>query len=174
MKAARLKTGLTKYSLIAALLSSGLGIACGAQPAAAPANSTPAAAPDLSAIAATANGETPVSPQLQAAADRVTKAKTDLDTAHKRLNASKAVLKAADAEFKAAKADQQALSLQTQAQALATASGMNGSAATPTTTAPTSAAPVPSDSSPNNVGQSFDFSGGSAPAPYTAVPTPGK
>ena len=77
MKAAGLKTGLTKYSLAANTFKQcSFGIACGAQTNTsqyAPlAPNTPAAAPDLSAIAASANGETPVSPQLQAAADRVT------------------------------------------------------------------------------------------------------
>src|SRR5277367_5942513 len=127
MNAARLMkvtTGLTKYSLVTVLLSAGLGIACGAQ---APFNNlghtapnpAPAAAPDLASIAASTEDTGNVSPQMQAAADRVNKARADLDLARKRLSASKAILKAADSELKAARADQQALALQTQAQQLA-------------------------------------------------------
>ncbi len=170
MKATRLTRALARYSVTPILLSGAISIACGAQPSTTQSNVNAPETPDLSSIAASANGEAPVSPQLQAALDRVTKAKADLDNAHKRLNASKAILKAADAEFKAAKADQQALTLQSQAQALATASGMNdASAATATTPAPaqpaTAAQPVANTQS-DSTGQTFDFSGTS--------PTPGK
>jgi len=165
-------------SLVTVALTSFLGIACGAQvsnngqtPQSGPAT---ASAPDLGSIAASVNGTGAASPQLQAAIDRVTKAKADLENARKRLNASKAILKAADAEFKAAKADQQALALRGQAQELADASGMNG----PQTTAPATSIAQPAqiqqpggaDQTVDNSGQGFDFSGTS----FTGVPTPGK
>ena len=179
MTAAKFTVKLTKYSLATLLLSAGLGIACGAQPANVPATQpsaapSPSIAPSTVSPGASVYDPAAVSPQLQAAADRVTKARGDLDLAHKRLNASKAIVKTADAEFKAAKADQQALTLQSQAKELADASGMSETTPPAITAAPGQAAPTQSitntDQSPDNAGQTFDFSG----TPFTGVPTPGK
>lgn len=184
MKAAKL-IDLTKYSLTATFLSASIGITCGALHAYADGNPQPATLDSLVPGATGANpgasvyGQTQeVNPQLQAAAERVTKARSDLDIARQRLNASKANLKAADAEYKAAKADQTALTLRTQAQKLADSSGLNegtstatpGAAAVGAGFAPpvsSSVSPVPVQPVVNSpsADQPFDFSGASSPAP---------
>ena len=66
----------------------------------------------------------PVSPEMQAADQRVKQAETQLDVAKKQLSAAKSLLKAAEADLKAARADKQALALRTEAAGLATEAGM--------------------------------------------------
>lgn len=74
--------------------------------------------------AATVTFAPPVSPELQAADERVKQAESQLDVAKKQLSAAKSLLKAAEADLKAAKADKQALALRTAAAGLATEAGM--------------------------------------------------
>jgi hypothetical protein len=69
-----------------------------------------------------------LSPELQAAAERIDLSKSKLDQARQQLSAAKAMLKAAEAEFRAARADQEALSLRTEARKLADASGLQDGA----------------------------------------------
>lgn len=67
-------------------------------------------------------------PELQAADERVAKAKQQLDTARKQLSATRALLRAAEADYKAAQAEREALALKTHAQGLADASGLSKAA----------------------------------------------
>lgn len=157
MKAARLTARIRQYSLIAALLSGGIGIACSAGLAQGTLSNTaqdaerglvgnapvdPAAVPGANSNAVNSSGANlatqnsasapaiaapadSTSPELQAAAERVSRANTQLDLARRRLNAYKAILRAAEAELKAAKSDQQAIALRDQAQKLANSSQLS-------------------------------------------------
>jgi hypothetical protein len=89
------------------------GTACGASPTTKPEQP-----------AATVGFAPPVSPELQAADERVKQAESQLDVAKKQLSAAKSLLRAAEADLKAAKADKQALALRTAAAGLATEAGM--------------------------------------------------
>jgi hypothetical protein len=102
-------TRIVKVGLVASLLVGWCGTAGGAI-----AFSFGRPAPEQSA-------PVEMTPEIQAASQRVDQTKTKLDQARRQLDAAKASLKAADAEYRAAKADMEALTLRRQADNLADA-----------------------------------------------------
>lgn len=107
-----------------------------------------------------------MTPEIQAATQRVDQLKSKLDQAHRQLDAAKASLKAADAEFRAARADLEALTLRRQAEKLAEATQHGGDASqaqTPAANAPDSAGLNPGNRiDPNGIAKT------SAPVPSAA------
>lgn len=145
-------TRLIKVGIAASLLVAWCGTTCGAD-----AFSFGRPAPEPSA-------PVEMTPEMQAASQRVDQTKTKLDQARRQLEAAKASLKAADAEYRAAKADMEALTLRKQADNLAdaTRNGQDGAPAA-ATSAPTGGRLVPNDRiDPNGLAKT------SAPIPNAA------
>lgn len=89
------------------------------------------------------NAPVEMTPEIQAATQRLDQLKSKLDQARRQLDAAKASLKAADAEFRAARANLEALTLRRQAEKLAEAT-QNGTEA--------AQAQAPAANAPDNAG----------------------